>query len=79
MTRKAARLRIPTTQCETGGLVPVAYRWRFESPAHFAQAFRAEFGCAPRDVRARATTPPGEPVQAESWTDFYDWVLKLAA
>jgi AraC-like DNA-binding protein len=57
----------------------VAYRWRFESPAHFAQAFRAEFGCAPRDVRARATTPPGEPVQAESWTDFYDWVLKLAA
>ncbi|MGT2479390.1 helix-turn-helix transcriptional regulator [Methylobacterium oryzae CBMB20] len=56
----------------------VAYRWRFESPAHFAQAFRAEFGC-PRDVRARATTPPGEPVQAESWTDFYDWVLKLAA
>jgi AraC-like DNA-binding protein len=32
----------------------IAYRWQFESAAHFAQAFRAEFGCAPRDVRAQA-------------------------
>jgi AraC-like DNA-binding protein len=63
----------------------VAYRWRFESPAHFAQAFRAEFGCAPRDVRARAGTETDRaasqepPAPTETWVDFYDWVLKLAA
>lgn len=63
----------------------VAYRWRFESPAHFTQAFRAEFGCAPRDVRAQAAAEPerssaaAPPAPAETWADFYDWVLKLAA
>ncbi|MCX4196488.1 hypothetical protein OMR07_13645 [Methylobacterium organophilum] len=63
----------------------MAYRWRFESPAHFTQAFRAEFGCAPRDVRAQAAAEPARfpaaepPAQAETWTDFYQWVLKLAA
>lgn len=60
----------------------VAYRWRFESPAHFAQAFKAAFGCAPRDLRAHqadAAEASGDPARAETWTDFYDWVLKLAA
>lgn len=59
----------------------VAYRWRFESPAHFAQAFKVAFGCAPRDLRgqADAAAAPGDPARAETWTDFYDWVLKLAA
>ncbi len=63
----------------------MAYRWRFESPAHFTQAFRAEFGCAPRDVRDRAAAEPDRspaaepPAQAETWADFYQWVLKLAA
>jgi AraC-like DNA-binding protein len=61
----------------------VAYRWGFESAAHFAQAFRAEFGCAPRDVRgqalAAAAAAPGRPPQTETWADFYDWVLRLAA
>lgn len=62
----------------------VAYRLGFESPAHFAQAFRAEFGCAPRDVRDRAAADgipaiPERPVRTETWVDFYDWVLKLAA
>jgi AraC-like DNA-binding protein len=62
----------------------VAYRWRFESPAHFAQAFRAEFGCAPRDVRAQvmaemAASAPNPQARTESWADFYGWVLKLAA
>jgi len=66
----------------------VAYRWGFESPAHFAQAFRAAFGHAPRDVRtrgpARRMTPtPAEAAaasdRAESWPDFYEWVLRLAA
>ncbi|WP_342110452.1 helix-turn-helix domain-containing protein [Methylobacterium sp. SI9] len=60
----------------------VAYRWGFESPAHFAQAFRAAFGHAPRDVRAQS---PAQPLpeaardRSESWPDFYDWVLRLAA
>jgi AraC-like DNA-binding protein len=61
----------------------VAYRWGFESAAHFAQAFRAEFGCAPRDVRgqalAEAPAVPGQPSRTETWADFYDWVLRLAA
>ena len=61
----------------------IAYRWGFESAARFAQAFRAEFGCAPRDVRgwalAEAASPPKLAAQTESWTDFYDWVLRLAA
>ena len=62
----------------------VAYRCGFESAAHFAQAFRAEFGCAPRDVRERsaAVAAPAvadPPPRTETWTDFYDWVLRLAA
>jgi AraC-like DNA-binding protein len=60
----------------------VAYRWRFESPAHFAQAFKAEFGCAPRDLRApdgAADAAAGVPGRAETWPDFYGWVLTLAA
>lgn len=65
----------------------VAYRWGFESPAHFAQAFRAAFGHAPRDVRsqilaetlAEAAASPNQPARTESWPDFYDWVLRLAA
>lgn len=65
----------------------VAYRWGFESPAHFAQAFRAAFGHAPRDVRVQAPAQPApeaaaapdRPDPPESWPDFYDWVLRLAA
>ncbi|WP_457106753.1 AraC-like ligand-binding domain-containing protein [Methylobacterium sp. P5_C11] len=78
-------------------IADVAYRWRFESPAHFTQAFRAEFGCAPRDVRAQAEAAKSAevgsaevgsaeagsaavpPARTETWADFYDWVLKLAA
>ncbi|WP_091717664.1 helix-turn-helix domain-containing protein [Methylobacterium phyllostachyos] len=59
----------------------VAYRWGFESPAHFAQAFRFAYGHAPRDVRAQgpAEAAPGRSDRIEAWGDFYDWVLKLAA
>ena len=61
----------------------VAYRWGFESAAHFTQAFRAAFGCAPRDVRgqglAEAAAPPNSEAPPETWADFYDWVLRLAA
>ncbi|MCJ2048668.1 helix-turn-helix domain-containing protein [Methylobacterium sp. J-070] len=59
----------------------IAYRCGFESAAHFAQAFRAEFGCAPRDVRGQAAADPAQdrPLRTETWADFYDWVLRLAA
>jgi len=62
----------------------VAYRWGFESPAHFAQAFRSAYGHAPRDVRGQGPAAArdgseGRPDRTEAWGDFYDWVLKLAA
>ncbi|MDP4006913.1 helix-turn-helix domain-containing protein [Methylobacterium sp. NEAU K] len=65
----------------------VAYRWHFGSPARFAQAFRAEYGRSPRDVRAQvladdraaraAASAPSS--RSETWTDFYDWILRLTA
>ncbi|MCJ2139648.1 helix-turn-helix domain-containing protein [Methylobacterium sp. E-066] len=57
----------------------VAYRWHFENPAHFTQAFRDAFGCAPRDVRAQAGAPPSPLPPRQDWADFYDWVLRLSA
>lgn len=57
----------------------VAFRWQFESAAHFAQAFRAEFGRAPRDVRGQVRSAPDGPARPEGWADFYDWILTLAA
>ncbi len=56
----------------------VAYRWGFESPAHFAQAFRAAYGHAPRDLRTRPAAP-ADAARTEAWADFYGWVLRLAA
>lgn len=63
----------------------VAYRWHFENPAHFTQAFRDAFGCAPRDVRAQtraqiqAGAPPAPLPARQGWADFYDWILRLSA
>ncbi|MCJ2125235.1 helix-turn-helix domain-containing protein [Methylobacterium sp. J-077] len=59
----------------------VAYRWHFETPAHFTQAFRDAFGCPPRDVRAqaRAGAPPSPLPLRQDWADFYDWILRLSA
>lgn len=39
-----------------GSIADVAVRWGFSDPSHFARAFRAEYGCAPRDYRASAAT-----------------------
>ncbi|MCJ2085261.1 helix-turn-helix domain-containing protein [Methylobacterium sp. E-005] len=85
--RRLARAYQDLAACDGRGarVSEVAYRWGFESPAHFAQAFRAAFGHAPRDVRAQAPAPsppeaaPDRPAPTESWPDFYDWVLRLAA
>ncbi|KRE46107.1 hypothetical protein ASG92_11855 [Arthrobacter sp. Soil736] len=37
-------------------IADIAVRWGFSDPSHFARAFRAEYGCAPRDYRTSAAT-----------------------
>lgn len=39
----------------------LAFSWGFNDAAHFSRAFRARFGCAPRELRALASHP------AHSW------------
>jgi AraC-like DNA-binding protein len=36
-----------------GPVSDIAARWGFSDASHFARAFRAEYGCTPRDYRAR--------------------------
>jgi AraC-like DNA-binding protein len=64
----------------------IAYRYGYASPASFTQAFRAEFGACPADVRAGAraegvSTGHRTPVDLPTggWDDFYGWVLTLDA
>lgn len=80
--RRLARAYRDLAACDGRGprVSEVAYRWGFESPAHFAQAFRAAYGHAPRDVRAQTLAEAAAaPDRPESWPDFYNWVLRLAA
>jgi AraC-like DNA-binding protein len=37
----------------TDPISDIAARWGFSDASHFARAFRAEYGCTPRDYRAR--------------------------
>lgn len=62
----------------------IAYRYGYASPASFTQAFRAEFGVSPTDVKAGGVRPvravgSGLPtgLPEGDWDEFYDWVLKL--
>lgn len=59
----------------------VARRWGFESPTHFVHAFRQEFGCAPRDIRASndAAILPQAAARAARSAGLYGWVMDLAA
>lgn len=59
----------------------IAFRHGYGSPVSFAQAFRAEFGLSPADVRGGARPGghkrvPGARLTG-GWDDFYDWVLRL--
>ncbi|GJD35445.1 helix-turn-helix domain-containing protein [Methylobacterium aerolatum] len=62
----------------------IAYRYGYASPVGFTQAFRAEFGVSPADVRAGARSESalaGRRTASDgsdgSWGDFYDWVMTL--
>jgi AraC-like DNA-binding protein len=35
----------------------IAFACGFNDAAHFSRAFRARFGCPPRDLRPRTSTP----------------------
>ena len=37
------------------GVSEIAFHWGFNDAAHFSRAFRARFGCTPRELRAANT------------------------
>ncbi|HLS56383.1 MAG TPA: helix-turn-helix domain-containing protein [Zeimonas sp.] len=49
--------------CDPGqsrrGVGEIAFSWGFNDAAHFSRAFRTRFGCAPRELRAKALGEPG--------------------
>jgi len=47
---EAARSRVSVSE--------IAFSWGFNDAAHFSRAFRARFGCSPRDWRAKAQMAP---------------------
>ena len=62
----------------------IAYRYGYASPVGFTQAFRAEFGVSPADVRAGARSESALAGRRSAsdgvdggWGDFYDWVMTL--
>lgn len=86
--RRLARAYRDLTAADDPGLriSTIAYRYRYASPASFTQAFRAEFGASPADVRAGARAEgvaaghrPAANLPTGGWDDFYDWVLTLDA
>jgi AraC-like DNA-binding protein len=51
-TRRLARARRDLAAW-TDPISEIATRWGFSDASHFARAFRAQYGCTPRDYRAR--------------------------
>jgi len=49
----AARRDLCDPACAARSVSEIAYAWGFSDAAHFSRAFRARFGCAPRELRAR--------------------------
>jgi AraC-like DNA-binding protein len=75
LRRAQASLRDPA---ERRNISELAYSHGFTSAAHFSRAFRALFGCSPRDARdcARARVMPVPP-ESIAATSVDDWLRKL--
>ena len=58
MVRRArlARCHQDLADANGGTVTEIAYRWGFSDATHFSQVFKREYGCSPREVRARSTT-----------------------
>lgn len=56
MVRRArlARCHQDLADPAAGTVTEIAYRWGFSDATHFSQAFKREYGCSPREVRARS-------------------------
>ncbi len=50
----AARRDLCDPACAARSVSEIAYGWGFSDAAHFSRAFRARFGCAPRELRAQS-------------------------
>lgn len=48
---EAARRDLCSPAHQARSVSAIAYSWGFNDAAHFSRAFRARFGCAPRDMR----------------------------
>lgn len=51
---RLARCRTDLERPDGGTVTEIAFRWGFSDAAHFSNAFKREFGLAPRDVRQTA-------------------------
>jgi AraC-like DNA-binding protein len=49
----AARRDLCDPACAARSVSEIAFSWGFNDAAHFSRAFRARFGCAPSELRAR--------------------------
>jgi AraC-like DNA-binding protein len=50
----AARRDLCDPACAARSVSEIAFGWGFSDAAHFSRAFRARFGCAPRELRIQA-------------------------
>ena len=53
----AARRELCDPACAARSVSQIAYAWGFSDAAHFSRAFRARFGCTPRELRTQGGTP----------------------
>lgn len=53
----AARRELCDPACSARSVSEIAFAWGFSDAAHFSRAFRARFGCAPRELRERVRHP----------------------
>jgi AraC family transcriptional regulator, positive regulator of tynA and feaB len=51
---RLARCHEDLAEPTAGSVTEIAFRWGFSDATHFSHAFKREYGCSPRDVRAGA-------------------------